>query len=71
MTTPEFMRVCAVDDVPDRRRMRRFAHVLARDVLEERVQVDLLLVVAAHRAARGLTDDGDDVLVAVPARQTT
>jgi hypothetical protein len=34
--------------------------VLARHILEQRLQVDLLLVGAAHRAALGLPDDGDD-----------
>ena len=34
--------------------------VLARDVREQRLQVDLLLVGAAHRAALGLADDRDD-----------
>ncbi|WP_344427688.1 hypothetical protein [Amycolatopsis minnesotensis] len=31
--------------------------VLARDILQQRLEVNLLLVAAAHRAARGLPDD--------------
>ncbi len=34
--------------------------VLGGDVLEQRLEVDLLLVAAAHGAAGGLADDGDD-----------
>lgn len=36
---------------------RHHVHVVVRDILEQRDQVDLLLVVAAHRAAGRLTDD--------------
>ena len=49
---------------------RRHLHVLVRDVLEQRQQVDLLLVVAAERGARLLADDGDDRLMVQLARRT-
>ena len=39
------------------------SHELVGDVLEERDQVDLLLVAAAERRARLLADDRDDRLV--------
>ena len=39
----------AVDEVADLRGLGRHLHVLVRDVLEQRLQVDLLLVVAAER----------------------
>ena len=38
-------------------------HVLAGDVLEQRDEIDLLLVVAAERRARLLADDRDHRLV--------
>ena len=53
----------AVDEVPNLRRVRRHVHELVRDVLEERRQVHLLLVVAAERGHRLLTDDRDDRLM--------
>ena len=37
-----------------------FDQVVRGHVLEQRLQIHLLLVAAAHRAARGLADDGDD-----------
>ncbi len=49
----------AVDAVPDLRRLRRGHHVVAGHVLEQRLQVDLLLVVRADRGARLLAHDGD------------
>ena len=48
----------AVDEVTDLRRVRRHMDVFAGDVLEQRDQIDLLLVLAAERGARLLTDDG-------------
>ena len=53
----------AVDEVADLRGDGRHVHVLVRDVLEERGQVDLLLVAAAERRHRLLADDRDDRLV--------
>ena len=53
----------AVDEVAYLRRLRRKVHVLAGDVLEQRDQVDLLLVVPAHRDAVLLAHDRDDRLV--------
>ncbi len=53
----------AVDQMADLRRLHRHVHVLVCDVLEERLQVDLLLVVAAERRARLLADDRDDRLM--------
>jgi hypothetical protein len=50
----------AIDQVPDLRRLHRHLHVLVRDVLEQRHEVDFLLVVAAERGPRLLSDDGDD-----------
>jgi hypothetical protein len=44
-------------------RVGRHVHVLVRDVLEERRQVDFLLVIAAERGHRLLADDCDDRLV--------
>ena len=38
-------------------------HIFVSDILEERLQVDLLLVVAAQGRPRLLTDDGDDRLM--------
>jgi hypothetical protein len=37
--------------------------VVARDVLEQRLEVDLLLIIRADRGARGLADDRDHRLV--------
>jgi len=34
-----------------------------RDILEQRVEVDLLLIAAADRRSAGLADDGHDRLV--------
>ena len=53
----------AVDQVADLRGVASHLHVLVRHVLEQREQVDLLLVVAAERRARLLADDRDDRLV--------
>jgi hypothetical protein len=53
----------AVDEVPHLRGIHRRLHVLVRDVLHEVLEIDLLLVVATHRGARGLPDDRDDGLV--------
>jgi hypothetical protein len=50
----------AVDEVGQLRRDGRHLHVRARDVLEQAQQIDFLLVVAAHGAAGGLTDDRHD-----------
>ena len=36
-----------------------FDQVIAGDVAEKRLQVDFLLIAAAHRAALGLADDRD------------
>ena len=47
----------AVDQVPHLRRLDRHLHVLVRDVLEQRDEVDLLLVVAAEAHARLRADD--------------
>jgi hypothetical protein len=52
-----------VDQLPDLHGRHRGLHVLVRDVLEQRLQIDLLLVFAAHRGAIGLADDGDHRLV--------
>ena len=49
-----------VDDVGQLFGDRHHVDVVARDVLEQADEVDLLLVVAAHRAAVGLADDRDD-----------
>ncbi len=43
--------------------VRRHVDVLVRDVLEERDEIDFLLVIAAERRARLLADDRDDRLV--------
>src|SRR5204862_484213 len=53
----------AVDEVANLRRVGGHVHVLVGDVLEERRQVDLLLVVAAQRRHGLLADDRDDGLV--------
>ena len=53
----------AVDEVAGLRRRHAGVHVAAGDVLEEVLQVDFLLVVAADRRARLLADDGEDRLV--------
>jgi len=50
---------CPVDDVGKLFGDRDHLAVLARDVLEQAQQVDLLLVGAAHRTAVGLPDDRD------------
>ena len=53
----------AVDEVADLGRLHRHLHVLVRDVLEQRSEVDLLLVVAAEPGPGLLADDRDDRLV--------
>src|SRR5947209_3107726 len=55
--------VAAVDQVPDLRRVARQLAVLVRDVLEERLQVDLLLVAPAERRPRLLADEREHGLV--------
>ena len=52
-----------VDEVPYLVGGRDHVDVLVRDVLEQRQQVDLLLIVAAERRASLLADDGDHRLV--------
>ena len=52
-----------VDQVPDLGGGARRLHVLAGDVLEEGLQVDLLLVAAPDRRTRLLPDDRDDRLM--------
>ena len=46
-----------VDQLTNLRRLRRHMDVLAGDVLEQRDQIDLLLILAAERDARLLPDD--------------
>ena len=53
----------AVDQVAHLLGGRRHVHVLVRDVLEERQQIYLLLILAADRGAWRLADDRDDRLV--------
>ena len=53
----------AVDQVPDLRDVRRHLHVVRRDVLEQRDEVDLLLVVAAEAHPRLLPHDRQHRLV--------
>jgi hypothetical protein len=53
----------AIDEVPHLARRHRGLHELVGDVLEQRLQVHLLLVVAAHGGARLLADDGHHRLV--------
>ena len=53
----------AVDQVRDLRGHRRHLDEVARDVLEQRDEVDLLLVAGAERHARLLAHDRDDRLV--------
>jgi hypothetical protein len=53
----------AVDQVPRLRRRVADVDELVRDVLEQRDEVDLLLVVGAERGARLLADDRDDRLL--------
>ena len=53
----------AVHHVAHLRRHGDRLHVFGGDVLEQALQVDLLLVVAAERRARLLADDGDHRLV--------
>ncbi len=50
----------AIDDMPDLHGAHRVLHVFVRDVLEQAVEVDFLLVVAPHRAAGRLTHDRHD-----------
>jgi hypothetical protein len=52
-----------VDEVAHLRGHQAHVHVLVGHVLEEAQEVDLLLVVAAHRHARRLPDDGHHRLV--------
>ena len=52
-----------VDEVAHLRGIGRHVHVLVSDVLEERDEVDLLLVVAAQGGLRLLADDRDQGLV--------
>ncbi len=53
----------AIDHVSQLLGRRDHLAVLARDVLEEREEIDLLLVAAAERGQRLLADDRDDGLV--------
>ncbi len=53
----------AVDQVADLAGLGGHLHVLVRDVLEQRGEVNLLLVVAAEAEPRLLADDRDDRLV--------
>jgi hypothetical protein len=53
----------AVDQVADLRGAARYLHVLARHVLEQVQQVDLLLIVAPQRRAGLLADDRQHRLV--------
>ncbi len=53
----------AVDEMPQLLRHHGLMDVLVRDVLEERDEVDLLLIGAADRGARGLADDRHDRLM--------
>ena len=53
----------AIDQMPHLRRRRSHVHVLVRDILEERNEIDFLLVIAAQRGARLLAHDRDDRLV--------
>ena len=47
----------------DARRAGHGLHVVAGDVLEQALKVDILLIVAAQCHPRLLADDGDDRLV--------
>ena len=53
----------AVDEMADLRRLGRHLHVLRGDVLEQRDEVDLLLVVAAQAHSGLLADDRQHRLV--------
>ena len=53
----------AIDEVADLRGMGRHVDVLVRDVLEQRDEVDLLLVAAAERGLRLLADDREHGLM--------
>ena len=53
----------AIDAVPHGRRAGHGDAIFAGDILEERLQIDFLLILAADRGRRGLADDGDDRLV--------
>ena len=53
----------AIDGMPDRGSRRDRGDEIVGHVLEERLQIDLLLVVAAERSGGGLTDDRDHRLV--------
>ena len=53
----------AIDEMPHLRRDRRHLHVLVRDILEERQEVDFLLVIAAECGALLLADDRHDGLM--------
>ena len=53
----------AIDRVPHGGDVHHGGHVVVRDVLEETLQVDFLLVIAAHRRRSGLPDDRDHRLV--------
>jgi hypothetical protein len=53
----------AIDEMPDLAGQHRGLHELRGDILEERLQIDFLLIRAAHGQPRRLPDDGDDRLV--------
>lgn len=52
-----------VDQLAHLRRYCRGLHVMAGDVLEQRPQIDFLLIVRAHADARRLADDGEHRLM--------
>ena len=53
----------SIDQVSRRRGVRARVHVVMRDVLEQRLEIDLLLVVGPHGGARRLADDRDHRLM--------
>ena len=53
----------AIDQMRELLRHRRNMDVFVRDVLEERMKIDLLLVVTADSGAGGLPDDRDNRLM--------
>ena len=53
----------AIDEMTRLRRLHHHVHVLVRDILEQHLQVDFLLVIPTERRARLLSDYRNDRLV--------
>ncbi len=53
----------SIDEMPHLLRHAHHVHVLVSDILEQRDEIDFLLIVAAKRRTLLLTDDGDHRLV--------